>query len=323
MSMEKILFTSPSTLDRKSLLLTVIVCVIPSLFFGWMFYSSIAANNNSVTVIWGIMAALFSGIFIAGFVNTPYKYILVNSRLIIKRHIKDTVIPLQDIRQIRLMTKDDKIGLIRTFGMEGAFGSYGYYRTALHKKIIVFVRRYSNWTLVSTGSKNYVIAPDDVQLIDIAAQQIGQVGTDNRAMNLAAYHWRRWLPAAIFVVVSLFVSLLIYQVNMEPKVSFDFNSFKMDGLYGVNIPFSEIAQADTITWLQMPQISLRTNGISLMKVNRGHFKTTDGSKIRLSIYCGVSPVIRIADCRGAVYYINRKNADETRKIFSQLKSKLS
>jgi hypothetical protein len=93
----------------------------------------------------------------------------------------------------------------------------------------------------------------------------------------------------------------------------------MNGVYGVNLPFAEISEADTIAWSQMPGISLRTNGISLFKVNRGHFMTTTGEKIHLSVCSGVSPVIKIVNNQGAVYYINRKNADETRRIFKQLK----
>jgi hypothetical protein len=80
--MEKILYISPSTLDRKSLLLTLIVCVFPALFFG---YISFATDNAAVRVFWGCMIALFAGVFIFGILCTPHKYILTNSHLIIKR----------------------------------------------------------------------------------------------------------------------------------------------------------------------------------------------------------------------------------------------
>ena len=100
----------------------------------------------------------------------------------------------------------------------------------------------------------------------------------------------------------------------------DANTFKLKGLYGVNLPFTEIAEADAISWSKMPAISLRTNGISLNKVHRGKFRTTDGEKIHLSIQRGVSPVIRIVKNDGSVYYINRKNAAETRQIFNKLKT---
>jgi hypothetical protein len=90
----------------------------------------------------------------------------------------------------------------------------------------------------------------------------------------------------------------------------------LKGLYGVNLSFTEIAEADTIVWRETPAISIRTNGISLNKVHRGKFKTTNGEKIHLSIYSGVSPVIRIVKQDGSVYYINRKNATGTRQILT-------
>lgn len=312
--MEKILFISPSSLDRKSLLLTLIVSVFPIILFGWVFYRSLAAGNTLSAVFACIFVALFLVILIVGIVNTPYKYVLTNAHLIVKRHLKDIVIPLENIKYIRLMTKDDKKGLIRIFGAEGSFGAYGYYQTALHKNLIVFVRRYNNWALVVTDQKKYVIAPDDLQLIDMAAQQIGRTETENLVMDAPTRQWIKWILVAPMVGVAL----LMYFSYREPNIVIDANSFKMNGVYGVNLRFDEISEADTIAWGEMPRISLRTNGISLFKVNRGHFVTTTRDKIRLSVYRGVSPVIKIVDHRGRVYYINRKDADETRRIFNQL-----
>ena len=314
--MEKILLISPSTLDRKSLILTLVVCVLPALGFGWLFYRSYPANHASA-ITYGVVAAIALGIFVWGVIITPYKYILTDAHLIIKRHFKDVVVPLQDIKLIRLMNSDDKKGLYRTFGAEGAFGSWGYFQTSEHKKLTVFARRYNNWTLVVTDRKKYVIAPDDPQLIDAAIQQIGKVKAgevNSQTEETSSIQWRNWIPAVFTVAVLLF----IYSGYREPKVEFDSkNAFKLKGRHGVNIPFDGISKADTIAWREMPAISMRTNGISLFKVKQGKFRTAGGDKIHLSVHCGVSPVIRIVDKRGAVYYINRKNAAETRQIFNQ------
>jgi len=315
--MEKILFISPSTLDRKSTVWTLIVCMLPILFFGWMFFRTLETNNTVATVITGCMIAMSLGIFILGIVCTPHKYILTDSHLIVKRHFKDIVIPLQNIKCIRQMTANDKKGMLRTFGAEGVFGSWGYYSTSAHKELVVFARRYDNRTLVITDRKKYVIAPDDLQLIDAVMQQTGQDNIGAQHSEQPEHPARRWIkliPAAII----LSVVFLFYFGYKEPKIIFNDNALIMKGMYSLNIPFTEMSKADTIAWSEMPAISIRTNGFSLFKVKRGHFRTHDGEKIRLNVHCGVSPVIRIVDCRGAVYYINRKNAAETRKIFNQL-----
>jgi hypothetical protein len=124
------------------------------------------------------------------------------------------------------------------------------------------------------------------------------------------------LTAVFGILVA--VTIITYLGYREPKVEIDSNSFKMKGLYGVNIPLAGISEADTIAWREMPAIKIRTNGISLFKVHRGHFKTRDGDKIRLSVYSEINPVIRIVDSNGVVYYISRKNPVETRQIFNQL-----
>jgi hypothetical protein len=141
-------------------------------------------------------------------------------------------------------------------------------------------------------------------------------------MDVPTKKWRKFIPISIFIATVVPVGFLIYFGYKEPNVQIDTNALKLKGLYGVNLLFAEIAEADTIVWSKMPTISIRTNGISLNKVHRGKFKTADGEKIHLSIHHGVSPVIRIVKQDGSVYYINRKNATETRQIFKKLNIQL-
>ncbi len=316
--MERILFISPSTLDRKSLIQTLIVCVLPTFILGWLFYRNLVASNVNMAVTLGIISAIFLGFFVSGIISTPYKYILTGSDLIIKRHVKDIIIPIQDIKEIRLMTPADKKGLFRSFGAEGLFGSFGYYQTLKHKKLIVYTRRYDNWTLVVTSRKKYVIAPDDLKLIDSTAQQIGQAVANDQPMEKPARQWRKWIPAVIIIVVMV----ITYLAYKEPKVEIDSNTFRLKGLFGMNVPFSGINVADTIAWREMPAISLRTGGISFFKLHRGRFRTTDGDKTHLSIRNGISPVIRIIDSEGIIYYVNRKNPAETRQLFKKIQENL-
>ncbi len=316
--MERILLISPSTLDRKSLIQTLIACMFPTLILGWLFYQNLTANSMNMAVPLGITAAVFLVLLVSGYICTPYKYILTNSDLIIKRHLKDIVIPIQDIKVIRLMTPADKKGMWRSFGAEGLFGSFGYYQTPKYKKLIVYTRRHDNWTLVITDQKKYVIAPDDLQLIDIASQQMGLAVADDQPMEKPVKLWRKWIPVAIIIIVVV-ITHLAYR---EPKVEINPNAFRLKGLFGINIPFAGINGTDTISWREIPAISVRTNGISLFKVHRGRFRTTDGDKIRLSINSGVNPVIRVADSNGTVYYINRKNPTETREIFNKIQENI-
>ena len=150
----------------------------------------------------------------------------------------------------------------------------------------------------------------------LPAQQTGQTEAELKPKEAPTKKWRTFT-----VISTIAVGLLLYLGYKEPKFKIDSYAFKLKGLYGVNLPFTEIVEADTITWSKMPTISARTNGLSLNKVHRGKFRTTDGNIIHLSIYHGVGPVIKIVEKDGSVYYINRKNADETRQIFNKLQIK--
>ena len=138
--------------------------------------------------------------------------------------------------------------------------------------------------------------------------------SQTQSTDASTKKWRKLISIAIVIPIVL----LIYFIYKEPKFEIDTNAFKLKGVYGVNLLFTDIAEVDTIVWSKMPTISIRTNGISLNKVNRGKFKTTNNEKIHLSIHRGVNPVIRIVEKDGSVYYINRKNATETREIFKKL-----
>jgi hypothetical protein len=127
--------------------------------------------------------------------------------------------------------------------------------------------------------------------------------------------WISRLIGIVIVVIALIPTLFAFR---EPKVLNSLDLFKVHGLWGISLPITEIASADTISWKEMPSIALRTNGISLFGVNRGDFKTRDGENVRISVKSGGSPVIMITDKDGKAFYINRKKPNETRKIFVEL-----
>ena len=170
----EIIFISPSTLDRKLLVYTII-CVLLWMILGSLFiYLSFSTKN----VLPSLVTVLISIFFIIDCICTPYKYVLTNSEFLIKRHFKDIVIPLHSIKTIRLLSPaEKKIRYCRNNGASGCFGLWGNWRLAMHNKVWLYVRRYNNWTLIETDREKYVIAPDDPQLIDAVAQQIGKTET--------------------------------------------------------------------------------------------------------------------------------------------------
>ena len=311
--MEKILFISSSTQDKKTWILTIILGILPVMFFGWKMFNDPFSGfyHRAISFI------LFLLLIVIGFLFTPHKYVLTTTHLIIKRYWRDISIPLASIQEIQQIEKKT---IWRSFGYAGPFGYFGIFSSSRNGKLYVLARRYNNWTLVASDRKKYVIAPDDLQLIEATAQQICQTETDSQStQSRPSKRWLIIINAATFLAV---ISLL-YLSYIDTKVEFEATAFKLNGIYGIHIPFTEIADVDTIAQHMMPAISKRTNGVSLFKVHRGHFKTTKGDKIRLSMSGKESPIIRIVEKNGKTYFINRKNLDETRQIFDEIKTGIS
>ena len=66
--MEKNLFISPSTQDKKTWALTIIFGILPFIFFGWKMLFSSGFNH------WAGLFACFLLLSIVGFAATPYKW---------------------------------------------------------------------------------------------------------------------------------------------------------------------------------------------------------------------------------------------------------
>jgi len=155
-----------------------------------------------------------------------------------------------------------------------------------------------------------------------AFTSVGSAATE-KPFPIQHHSTKTWVIASVVgfcpvVLIAVFVGM----VALEPKVVLGPDSFRLKGMYGVNIPLTEITEIDLIGFREMPAISIRTNGISSFNVHRGHYRTTDGDNVRLNISRRENPVIRIIDRRGNAYFINRKNPNETRAIFNTITSQM-
>jgi hypothetical protein len=165
MDKDIVIFTSKSTQDFKSWLKTILVSFVPLIIFIILFFI-----NHNIDFIF--MLVLWIIIIIGGISYSPYLYVLNNTHLIIKRCLGNIKIPLEQIQYIQLFTPIDKKGFFRTFGAIGSFGTLGLFRTNIHKKLYFYTRRDSNWVLIVTLQRKYVIAPNDIHLIDAVQELI-------------------------------------------------------------------------------------------------------------------------------------------------------
>ncbi len=88
----------------------------------FLFISSKSKDKISIFIALGLLA-LYSAALVYGFLNTPYSYQFSNELLMINRRRSPLKIPLKDIQVVRDFNKDDRKGLVKTFGAEGVIGN--------------------------------------------------------------------------------------------------------------------------------------------------------------------------------------------------------
>ena len=171
MSTEKILFTSRSTLCRKNSVVFTVLFLLCVPFF-WLLCVTLRHSVADIIMLTTTILITIGSLMLL-FVCIPHKFILTNTHFIIKRRLKDSVIPLQNIKEIRLVSPAERKRLIlNNLAMFGHRGFLCHYPTKYKKIIMYSGHRRDNWTLLFTDRGKFLIAPNDLQLIDATMQQI-------------------------------------------------------------------------------------------------------------------------------------------------------
>lgn len=130
---------------------------------------------------------------------------------------------------------------------------------------------------------------------------------------------KKWINPLWFLSILLIPALIVIPNYQETKVQFDNNGFKIKGVYGLTIPYSDLEQIDTIS--NLPRISLRTNGYAFGKTLIGNFKFTDDSHVKLFVKKGFEPYLMIKSKGRVPVYINFESKQKTIDLYDELKNK--
>lgn len=129
---------------------------------------------------------------------------------------------------------------------------------------------------------------------------------------------------SVFIIAVFIVALIAYPIffaNYGNEIIVDDNKIEIKGDYSMDIPFDDI---DTVLLIEsLPNIKLRTNGISTNKVNIGKFKMADGNKCRLYINKSTPLFVEIRlDAQDSpsesLVFINRTTVEETKLLYDQI-----
>lgn len=116
-------------------------------------------------------------------------------------------------------------------------------------------------------------------------------------------------------VVMVFAAVMLALSFRPTRISVGEEAIKISGMYGREIPFSDIVSVDLID--EMPPIAMRTNGSDTGNRLKGHFKLKGGEKCILFIV-KKAPYIELRTT-DALYYLNDNGREKTETLYRQIK----
>lgn len=128
-------------------------------------------------------------------------------------------------------------------------------------------------------------------------------------------NWNTGIIAAGMAGVAAFMAVSAG----EPNVEFGEETMTFTGLYGQEIRYSDICEICVTDTL--PAIKLRTNGLGLGKILKGHFRTNDSESCILLVNTGYSPYLYIGLNNGKKIYFNSKDPELPETIISRINEK--
>lgn len=156
-----------ASLDWSAKLVTAFVTV---LFVGILTFHVrsllSAVNAYPISIAFGFTSVLLIGIYGFCYLNRPLKYIIDSDKIIIKRNLRDKVIPLTSIKGVYSIKKGTMGWVWKTFGNGGLFGFYGGFRSDRYGDMTWYATRRSNYVMLETyEDEKIVLTPDDLGMV--------------------------------------------------------------------------------------------------------------------------------------------------------------
>ena len=149
-----------------------IITSLVFILFAWFIYKPFNELLNSdidinVMIINAGVILFFFFITIFCYVFAPQKYGLNDHDLIIYRLASNKKINLQSIKTIKHLEKEEIGLLIRTFGVGGFFGNFGWFYSNKVGRLKLYATQRKNYVLLTTNTDGKImITPDDLQLVE-------------------------------------------------------------------------------------------------------------------------------------------------------------
>ncbi len=117
------------------------------------------------------------------------------------------------------------------------------------------------------------------------------------------------------IIVIIGVIAALFWGTRESNVTLTDNTIKISGMYGISINAEEIKEISLRD--EIPKITTRINGLSLLNIKKGSFKADQMEKVRLYLHSANGPYIQITTNEDIII-INYEDPEKTQSVYSEI-----
>lgn len=129
--------------------------------------------------------------------------------------------------------------------------------------------------------------------------------------------FKKQLPALIVVTTIIIVSIMLFHGSRPTKVFISDNNIEFTGQYGLTVQTSEIEKTELLN--NIPRIKLRTNGLGLGSIQKGHFILDEIGKCRLFLNLPNPPYLYIELKNGDKIIFNSTDSHYTEEVYEKIR----
>ena len=155
-----------ASLDKVGTTVTIGVILLMVFSAGLITWTASQDNDPSHTTIAMVTVPLMALTIVVSYLLAPKKYLITDKQLIIIRAFGGVSFNLSDIQAVEQWNDMGPGVTLRTFGVGGLFGYYGYYYNSTRGKMRFFATKLKSKLLITLkDNKKIVISPDDEMML--------------------------------------------------------------------------------------------------------------------------------------------------------------
>ena len=145
--------------DKVALLVTILIWALFAVIVGAILLFN--PQNFAIKIVLYTTALVIALINLSTLLYSARGYQVSESQIVVKRLVSDYAIERSEVIDVRLSSADDIRNLIRVFGVGGAHGYFGNFRTSAHPRLNLFASRLDHLVIIELkDGPPIMISPD-------------------------------------------------------------------------------------------------------------------------------------------------------------------